>query len=113
MVFKYEDGVFEVTKGTYSMTVRFFDINYAVASREDKEGMFLAWSEVLNAIAPNVQAKLSVVCKKINKRDYDRLLLPLKEDGLDHLRKEYNQMLVDKITDSGNMVEELYFTFTI
>lgn len=109
----YEDGVFEVTKGAYSMTVRFFDINYAVASREDKEGMFLAWSEVLNAIAPNVQAKLSVVCKKINKRDYDRLLLPLKEDGLDHLRKEYNQMLVDKITDSGNMVEELYFTFTI
>ncbi len=109
----YEDGVFEVAKGIYSMTVRFFDINYAVASKEDKEGMFLAWSEVLNAIAPNVQAKLSVVCKRINKRDYDRLLLPLKEDGLDHLRKEYNQMLVDKITDSGNMMEELYFTFTI
>lgn len=109
----YEDGVFEVAKGLYSMTVRFFDINYAVASKDDKEGMFLAWSEVLNAIAPNVQAKLSVVCKRINKRDYDRLLLPFKEDGLDHLRKEYNQMLVDKITDSGNMMEELYFTFTI
>lgn len=109
----YEDGVFEVSKNTYSMSMRFWDINYAVASKEDKEAMFLAWSEVLNSIASNVTAKMSIVCKRINKRDYEKLLIAMQDDGLDYLRKEYNQMLVEKITDSGNMVEELYFTFTI
>lgn len=109
----YEDGVFEVSPGLYSMTVRFFDINYATTSKDDKEGMFLGGSEVLNAVAPNVQAKMSVVCKKVNKRDYERLLLTMQEDGLNYLSKEYNQMLVDKITDSGNMLEEFYFTFAI
>ena len=109
----YEDGVFEVSKNNYSMSMRFWDINYAVASKEDKEAMFLAWSEVLNSIASNVTAKMSIICKRINKRDYEKLLIGMQDDGLDHLRKEYNAMLVDKITDSGNMVEELYFTFTI
>ncbi|MGF6990544.1 type IV secretory pathway VirB4 component [Lachnospiraceae bacterium PM6-15] len=109
----YEDGVFEVEKGTYSMSMRFWDINYAVASREDKEAMFLAWSEVLNSIASNVTAKMSIVCKKINKRDYEKLLIDMQQDEIDDLREEYNQMLVDKITDSSNMIEELYFTFTV
>ena len=37
----YTDGIFRVGKNKYSMTYKFTDINYAVASREDKEAMFL------------------------------------------------------------------------
>ena len=33
----YDDGVFKVGKDKYSKTFKFTDINYAVASREDKE----------------------------------------------------------------------------
>jgi hypothetical protein len=36
----YEDGVFMVGK-RFSKTFRFTDINYSVASKEDKEAMFL------------------------------------------------------------------------
>lgn len=108
----YEDGVFEVENGSYSMSLRFWDINYAVASKGDKEAMFLGWSEVLNSIASNVTAKMTVLCKRINKKDYDKLLIGMQGDELDPLRTEYNQMLVEKITDSGGIVEELYFTLT-
>ena len=34
----------------FSKTYRFTDINYKVASREDKETMFLAYSELLNGL---------------------------------------------------------------
>ena len=34
----------------YSKTYKFTDINYAVASREDKEAMFLEYSELLNSL---------------------------------------------------------------
>ena len=40
----YDDGVFRVGKDKYSKSFKFTDINYAVASREDKEAMFLELS---------------------------------------------------------------------
>jgi len=37
----WDDGIFMVGAGKFSKTFRFEDINYAVASKEDKEAMFL------------------------------------------------------------------------
>ena len=40
----FADGIFQF--GTkYSRTLRFSDINYAIASKEDKTAMFLGYSE--------------------------------------------------------------------
>ena len=44
----YEDGIFEVGKNKFSKTFSFTDVNYAVASQEDKEAMFLDYSSILN-----------------------------------------------------------------
>jgi len=40
----YDDGIFQIGKDKFSKTYKFSDINYAVASREDKEAMFLEYS---------------------------------------------------------------------
>lgn len=45
----WEDGIFLVGRNKYAKTFKFEDINYAVASREDKEAMFLEYSELLNS----------------------------------------------------------------
>ena len=45
----YDDGIFQVGKEKYSKSYKFSDINYAVASRADKEAMFLEYSELLNS----------------------------------------------------------------
>lgn len=37
----YDDGIFRVCRDKYSKTFKFTDNNYDVASREDKEAMFL------------------------------------------------------------------------
>ena len=37
----WDDGIFEVQKNKFSKCYKFIDINYAVASHEDKEAMFL------------------------------------------------------------------------
>ena len=43
----FADGIFQF--GTkYSRTLRFSDINYAIASKEDKTAMFLGYSELLD-----------------------------------------------------------------
>ena len=46
----WEDGIFLVGRNKYAKTFKFEDINYAVASREDKEAMFLEYSELLNSL---------------------------------------------------------------
>ena len=45
----YDDGIFQIGKDKFTKTFKFTDINYAVASREDKEEMFLEYSELLNS----------------------------------------------------------------
>ena len=39
--------------------------------------------------------------------------MPMKEDGLDEYREEYNQMLLDKATDANGIMQEKYITVTI
>jgi type IV secretory pathway VirB4 component len=109
----YDDGIFLVGNDTYSMTFRFWDINYAVASKDEKEAMFLAWSEVLNSLDSGAVTKLSVNCKRINKNEYEKfVLMQMRNDGLDEYRTEYNQMLLNKISSTNTIVQELYLTVT-
>ena len=42
----WKDGIFQVGS-KFSKSYQFSDINYRVASREDKESMFLTYSELL------------------------------------------------------------------
>ena len=45
----WPDGMFQFGS-KFSKTLRFSDINYAIASKEDKTAMFLDYSELLNAL---------------------------------------------------------------
>ena len=42
----FDDGIFKVGKDKYSKTYRFTDINYAVASREDKDSMVVELTDM-------------------------------------------------------------------
>lgn len=109
----WTNGIFLIGKNQYSLTYKFTDINYAVASKEDKESMFLDYSELLNSFDSGATTKITVALRRINKKNFEKeILLPFKEDGLDIYRKEYNQMLLDKAINSNNMVREIYLTVT-
>lgn len=110
----YSDGIFLVGKNKYSIMYRFTDINYAVASKEDKETMFLDYSELLNSFDSGATTKITIALRRINKQDFKKdILLKFKEDGLDIYRQEYNQMLLDKSVNAKGMVREIYLTISI
>ena len=110
----YPDGIFCIGKNKYSKTFRFTDINYAVAGREDKEAMFLEYSELLNSFDSGATTKLTINNRRLNRADFEKsILIPMKEDGLDIYRKEYNQMLLDKATGTNSMIQEKYVTVTV
>ena len=55
----WDDGIFLVGRNKYAKTFKFEDINYAVASREDKEAMFLEYSELLNSLDSGATTKIT------------------------------------------------------
>ena len=76
----WEDGVFLVGKNKYAKTFKFEDINYAVASREDKEAMFLEYSELLNALDSGATTKITINNRRLNKADFEQtILIPMAE----------------------------------
>ena len=110
----YRDGIFYLGGNEYSKTYKFIDINYAVANKEDKENIFLKYSELLNSLDSGSLNKITIMNRKLNKGDFERLKIDLKqEDSLKKYREEYNQMLVDKATYSNRMVQEKYITTTV
>lgn len=110
----WPDGVFQFGS-KYSKTLRFSDINYAIASKEDKTAMFLSYSELLNALDTSSTTKITINNKRLDRRNFEQeILIPPKGDDLDGGRKEYNAMLLDKVTDSSNsVVQERYITLSV
>ena len=110
----WEDGIFLVGKNKYAKTFKFEDINYAVASREDKEAMFLEYSELLNALDSGATTKITINNRRLNKADFEQtILIPMAEDGLDKYRTEYNKMLLDKATGANSIVQDKYVTISV
>ena len=110
----WEDGIFLIGNNIYSKSYKFIDINYAVASREDKESMFLDYSELLNSLDSGATAKITINNRKINKIDFEKtILLDMENDELDKYRKEYNQMLIDQAKNANEIIQEKIITISV
>ena len=110
----WEDGIFLIGNNKYSKSYKFIDINYAVASREDKESMFLDYSELLNSLDSGATAKITINNRKINKIDFEKtILLDMENDELDKYRKEYNQMLIDQAKNANEIIQEKIITISV
>lgn len=109
----WNDGIFRAG-GKFSKTFRFSDINYMVASREDKEQMFLTYSELLNSLDSSATTKITICNHKMNEADFeDSSLMPMQEDGRDEYRKEYNKMLLDKAVNADGIMQEKFITVSV
>ena len=110
----WPDGIFQFGS-KFSKTIRFTDINYTIASKEDKTSMFLGYSELLNALDTGSTTKITINNKRLNRQNFEQeILIPRQDDYLDGYRAEYNSMLMDKVTDSSNsVVQERYVTLSV
>ncbi len=108
-----ENGIFEVAKNQYSKCYRFSDINYTTTSDEEQEGIALLYCKLLNSLDCNF--KLTIHNKNRDMQDMRReVMIPYLEDGYDHLRRAYNNVMEEKIVEGKQGIEQnLYLTVTI
>ena len=109
----WPDGIFLVGN-KYSKSWRFTDINYSVASDEDKDTIFKTYEELLNSMDSGVCIKLTISNHHMRRADFEEtVLMQHKGDGLDEYRDEYNEMLLEKATNADGIIQEKYVTITV
>jgi len=106
----FDDGTF-LTNKNYSRTYKFSDINFSVASKEDKKEMFFAWSDVLNGLPDGCTTKLSLINRRMDKDAFARnVLMQEKQDEQDKYRNEINAIIMNTATSGNGIVCEKYLT---
>lgn len=107
-----DTGIIETEQGEFTKSYLLDDVNYQVAKDEEQTAMFLKYAEFMNAFDPSTRFQITVNQKNINLAEFEaETMLPLEEDGLDHLRVERNDLLRAKIREGKNeLVKEKYLT---
>lgn len=114
-----ENGIFEVAKGQktslnkYSKCYRFQDINYTTATEDEQIEIFERYCKFLNSLDCNY--KITINNKNKSMADLrDTVLIGEREDGFNHFRKIYNDIIEEKILEGRQGIEqERYLTITI
>ena len=110
----YDDGIFLVGRGKYSKMFKFTDINYKTSSKDDKEVMFLGYSEILNTLDSDAETKMTINNRRISRSRFEREnMLGYENDDLDVYRKEYNNILEKNANLSCGIIQDKYMTITV
>ena len=110
-----EDGICEIEKGLYSKTIKFSDINYQIAKREEQVNIFSKYCEFLNYFSSDIGVQINIVNKHIDSDEFKKNMLIKIKDGnaLNEYKKEYNNMLSEKALEGNNSImREKFLTFT-
>lgn len=107
--------IFEVSPNHYSVTYAFTDVTYDAADAAEQERIFLAYGDLLNSFDTTDDIQITLHNNVINNKEFaDRILLKPANDGFDEYRKEYNEMLLDKMQQGQNGIStKKYFTVTV
>jgi len=108
-----EDGVCWVENDLWSKSVRFSDINYQIARRDDQIDIFASYMEALNYCDTQTSLQVSIVNRKVSEDDFkDRVFFKMTGDRYDDLRQDYNAVLAEKsLEGQHHIARERYLTF--
>ena len=114
-IYAYQNGIFEIEDGVFSKSYALEDINFKIASQEDQNQIFIAFGDFLNSFNNNASLQITIFNRDIDMEEFkEKILMNLKGEVLDEYREEYNDMLLEKITEGrNNLRRDKYLTVSI
>lgn len=111
----YENGICEIEPGLYSMTLKFSDVNYQIARREEQANIFTRYCELLNYCDPDMHLQINLVTQHMDKERFEQdMFFQMRQDDIDEYRKEMNKVIADKAMQGQNgLVREKFVTITV
>lgn len=109
----YKDGVCKVCEGYFTKTVRYEDINYSVASRDDQNAILDGYGSFLNYFDSNLPCQFVFPNRKVRERGYS-VNIPDADDDFNNIRNEFKKMLKRQVARSNNgILRSRYTTFGV
>lgn len=111
----YENGICEIEPGLYSMTLRFSDVNYQIAHREEQANIFTRYCELLNYCDPDMHLQINLITQHMNQEQFRQdMFFLLFGDDKDLYRKEMNKVIADAAMQGQNgLVREKFLTLSV
>ena len=111
----YENNLIKLDKNTYSITLKFGDINYQISREEDQLDIFERYSKMLNYFDEEIKVLFSINNRKVDLGEIEKeIVVDYKNDNLDDVRKDYNSIVLKGIKKGkGNMRKELLMTLVV
>ena len=111
----FRDGICWVHGNFYTRTIQFFDINYRLATFEEKNSIFSKYCDLLNYFDNTIQFQLTFENQRGNVEDLlEELEIPQQDDEFDGIRQEYSDMLKTQLVQGSNgRVLRKFITFGI
>lgn len=111
----FKDGICQVSKNFFSMTVQFFDTNYVLADFDEQNNIFGKYCTLLNSFDNSIRFQLTFENQNRSKdKIIEAVQIPEQEDEFNHIRKEYSDMLTSKLlSGSTGQSTRKFITFGI
>lgn len=115
MLLKSNVRIGRETANLYSKTYLVPDINYSALTTEEQLEKMQLYIDLLNGFDDTSSIQLSLVNTKINKDEFeDTILLHDKNDGLDEYRREFNEIIHNRIMQGQNGLQcRKFITVTV
>ncbi len=99
----YQDGVCQVSENFFSLTVQFFDANYSIAEFDEQNNIFSKYCDVINLFDNTIRFQLTFENQNRSKAKLVKTVqIPEQDDDFNSIRKEYSEMLTDKLLKGSN-----------
>lgn len=111
----YKNGIIETETGVFTKSYLLNDVNFQIATQEEQENIFCLYGDLLNTFGAEIGVEITIYNRNIDQEKFcQNTMLKPKHDSLNYLREEYNQMLIDKMSEGrNNMKKEKYLTLRI
>jgi len=105
----YRDGIIKCGS-VYSKSWRFSDVNYDVASDDDKEQMFLTHSAILNGLPSDAFTKISIYNRTLGNEVIKQMVSSNGDERFEQYKRELIDLLHSKMEESNSIVHDKYIT---
>ena len=106
-------GIFELPGKKFSRLYVLSDINFSGVTDEEQKSIIINFSRVLKTIP--CRFSYAVANEYVNEKQFhEKVLYAMKNDRYDDLRKSFNKIIKDKVSDAKQgLYQTIYLTLTI
>lgn len=104
-------GLIKNANNLFVKTYLIGENNYTSSPEQEKVSIINTWKTVLNSIPSEMEFQLTINNKTINQEDFsERVLIKETGDKYDYLRKEYNNVILDRLANGNYITKDKYLT---